>query len=171
VALSLLLQLNREALDLTVVELAPLPDGRFAEQAAPASLLHREVVLLDVYGSLYYAGARTLAARLPDPLGATAPVVVLRLRGRTALGVTSFKILTTYAQQLGEVGGRLYLSGVTPELLEQFKRAEATAAPDIDVFPATGLLGESSSDAYAAAVAWRQEQAAAHPTRHGEDLT
>ena len=35
VALSLLLQLNREAMDLAVVELVPLPDGRFAEEPAP----------------------------------------------------------------------------------------------------------------------------------------
>ena len=94
VALSLLLQLNREALDLTVVELAPEPDGQFAERPAPASLIGRSVTLLDVYGSLYYAGARTLATLLPDPEGASAPVVILRLRGRTALGATAYKVLS-----------------------------------------------------------------------------
>ncbi len=124
VALSLLLQLNREAIDLTLVELAPQPDGQFAERPAPTSLVGHEVTLLDVYGSLYYAGARTLASLLPNPQGAAAPVVVLRLRGRTALGVTSYKILTTYAAQLDEVGGRLMLSGVAPDLLAQLRRAE-----------------------------------------------
>ena len=82
VALSLLLQLNREALDLRVVQLEPQPDGQFAERPAPTSLVGHEVTLLDVYGSLYYAGARTLASLLPNPQGALAPVVVLRLRGR-----------------------------------------------------------------------------------------
>jgi SulP family sulfate permease len=155
VALSLLLQLNREALDLRVVELALLPDGRFAERPAPATLLGREAILLDVYGSLYYAGARTLAARLPDPQGATAPVVVLRLRGRTALGVTSFKILTVYARQLEDAGGRLFLSGVTPDLLKQFRRAEAAESSAIAVFPEAEVVGESSAAAYAAALKWR----------------
>jgi SulP family sulfate permease len=159
VALSLLLQLNREALDLRVVELALLPDGRFAERPAPATLLGREAILLDVYGSLYYAGARTLAARLPDPQGATAPVVVLRLRGRTALGVTSFKILTVYARQLEDAGSRLFLSGVTPDLLKQFRRAEAAESSAIAVFPEAEVVGESSAAAYAAALKWRGQHA------------
>jgi SulP family sulfate permease len=159
VALSLLLQLNREALDLRVVELALLPDGGFEERSAPTTLLGRGVTLLDVYGSLFYAGARTLAARLPDPQGAAAPVVVLRLRGRTALGVTSFKVLTVYARQLEEVGGRLFLSGVTPDLLAQFRRTEASGASAVEIFPASELLGESSAEAYAAALDWRGRRA------------
>ena len=118
------------------------------------------MVLLDVYGSLYYAGARTLAARLPDPRGAERPVVVLRLRGRTALGATSFKILTAYARQLEAAGGRLFLSGVDPALVHQFARAGREAAEGIEVFQATGTVGESSADAYRAAVAWREGQAA-----------
>jgi SulP family sulfate permease len=170
VALSLLLQLNREALDLTVVELEPRADGLFAERPAPTTLVGRGVTLLDVYGSLYYAGARTLAARLPDPQGATAPVVVLRLRGRTALGVTSFKILATYARQLEAAGGRLILSGVAPDLLEQFRRAEATDSSAVEVFLGTELVGESSSEAYAAALDWRARHEGGIP-REGEQET
>ena len=36
-ALSLLLQLNREAMDLAVVELVPRDDGRFEERPAPSA--------------------------------------------------------------------------------------------------------------------------------------
>jgi SulP family sulfate permease len=102
VALSLLLQLNREALDLRVTQLQPRPGGRFAERPAPATLPSRTVTLLDVYGSLYYAGAKTLAARLPDPGGAKRPVVVLRLRGRTRLGATSVVVIDGYAKRLAD---------------------------------------------------------------------
>jgi SulP family sulfate permease len=158
VALSLLLQLNKEALDLRVVLLVPQADGRFTERRVPASLAGNEVALLDVYGSLYYAGARTLATLLPDPTNAEAPVVVLRLRGRTALGVTSFKVLTVYARQLEASGGRLFLSGVTPALLEQFRRAGQAAADGIETFPATDVVGESSAEAYRVAVEWRTAQ-------------
>jgi sulfate permease, SulP family len=73
VALSLLLQLNRGAKDLSVVELVPAGHGRFTEQPAPATLPSDQVTILDVYGSLLYAGARTLQARLPDPAGSHAP--------------------------------------------------------------------------------------------------
>ena len=172
VALSLLLQLNREALDLTVVELVPR-----CRTGASRSGRHRRrwwaarSSLLDVYGSLYYAGARTLAARLPDPQGATAPVVVLRLRGRTALGVTSFKILTVYARQLEEAGGRLFLSGVTPDLLTQFRRAEAAESSAIAVFPEAELVGESSAEAYAAALEWRAQHAGDRAAHGGKEET
>ena len=114
------------------------------------------MTLLDVYGSLYYAGARTLASLLPNPQGASAPVVVLRLRGRTALGVTSYKILTTYGAQLAEAGGRLMLSGVAPDLLAQLRRAEHAEAKGIEVHPQTDIIGESSAAAYAAGCAWRE---------------
>jgi len=56
VALSLLLQLNTEAMDLTVVELVPRDGGQFEERPAPATLTSHHVTVLDVYGSLLYAG-------------------------------------------------------------------------------------------------------------------
>jgi len=119
--LKLLLQLNKEALDLAVVELVPRLDGRFDERPAPARLRSRDVTVIDVYGSLYYAGSRTLQAKLPDPTGAESPVVVLRLRGRTALGTTAFVVLADYAGRLEDVDGRLFLSGVDRGLLAQLQ--------------------------------------------------
>jgi sulfate permease, SulP family len=159
VALSLLLQLNKEALDLAVVELVPRLDGRFDERPAPARLRSRDVTLIDVYGSLYYAGSRTLQVKLPDPAGAESPVVVLRLRGRTALGATAFVVLAAYADRLQEVGGRLFLSGVDPGLFRQLQRARRV---DVDgrvhVFEATRVVGESSAEAYRQAQAWLDER-------------
>jgi SulP family sulfate permease len=51
------------------------------------------VTILDVYGSLLFAGARTLQAHLPDPGTARSPVVVLRRRRRTSLGATFVKVV------------------------------------------------------------------------------
>ena len=87
--ISLLLQLNQEAIDLAVVQLEVDDEGRFVETPPPARLPSHTVVVLDVYGSLFYAGSRTLQVRLPDPSGAERPAVVLRLRGRTSLGPRS----------------------------------------------------------------------------------
>jgi len=70
VVLSLLLQLNQEAVDLTLVGLKPDGTGGFAEVPAPATLASHHVTALDVYRSLLFAGARTLQTRLPDPAGA-----------------------------------------------------------------------------------------------------
>jgi sulfate permease, SulP family len=153
VALSLLLQLNTEAMDLAVVELVPREDGRFEERPAPAALTSGHVTVLDVYGSLLYAGSRTLQARLPDPAAAQSPVVVLRLRGRTTLGATFVKVVTDYADRLADAGGRLYLSGLQPDLTETLHRTGSIEGP-VRAFEATPVVGESTHTAYLDAEAW-----------------
>jgi SulP family sulfate permease len=153
VALSLLLQLNKDAMDLSVVELVPAGHGRFTERPAPASLASDQVTILDVYGSLLYAGSRTLQTRLPDPGGSRRPAVVLRLRGRTSLGSTFIKVITGYAGRLAHVDGRLYLSGLDPGLTERLRRTGRIGGP-IRTFEATPLLGESTEAARHAAEAW-----------------
>jgi SulP family sulfate permease len=155
VTLSLLLQLNREALDLKVVRLEPLPGGRFAEGPAPTRLRSHAVTLLDVYGSLYYAGAKTLAARLPETAGAERPAVVVRLRGRTRLGASAVVILDAYAERLAAGGGRLIVSGVTPELVKQLRRTgREHLDADVTTFPAADVIGDSSDAAYREAERW-----------------
>lgn len=154
VALSLILQLNREALDLRVVELVPTPDGLLREQKSPSVLMSRTVTMLDVYGSLLYAGSRTLQVRLPDPAHAQHAAVVIRLRGRNQLGATFFQVVDDYALRLADTGSRLFLSGVDPGLLEQFTRAGGPGAERITVMAATDVIGESSRAAYDRATAW-----------------
>jgi SulP family sulfate permease len=153
VALSLLLQLNAEAMDLAVVELIPRDDGRFEERPPPATLTSRQVTVLDVYGSLMYAGARTLAAHLPDPAGAQSPVVVLRLRRRTSLGATFVKVVADYASRIADADGRLYLTGLEPSLTERLRRTGHLEGP-VRAFEATPVVGESTQAAYLDAEAW-----------------
>ncbi len=153
VALSLMLQLNREALDLRVVQLVPQPDGSLLEQSAPKRVKEDSITALDVYGSLYYAGARTLQARLPQIRDAKRPVVIIRLRGRTSLGSTSLTVLSGYGDRLAEAGGRLYLSGVDADLAVLFRKTRTvTEAEDsVQLFEATPIIGESSRQAFEAA--------------------
>ncbi|MEV0287997.1 SulP family inorganic anion transporter [Kribbella sp. NPDC050820] len=155
VTLSLVLQLNQGAMDLKVVELKPAGDGRWTEHPAPEHLPSHQTIVLDVYGSLLYAGSRTLATRLPDPAGAEAPAVVLRLRGHTSVGATFVKVVADYAAALHAVGGRLYLSGVDrglAELLRRTNRVEASGP--VTVFEATELVGESTGQALHEAETW-----------------
>jgi sulfate permease, SulP family len=155
VVLSLLLQLNQEAVDLTVVRLRRGEDQRLVEAPAPATLPSREVTLLDVYGSLLFAGARTLQTRLPDPAGSELPVVVLRLRGRTTLGATAFIVLADYAERLRSAGGHLFLSGVEPDLLAQLHKTHRVDLRDaVTVVPASDTILESTQQAYDDATAW-----------------
>jgi SulP family sulfate permease len=155
VALSLILQLNRDALDLRVVQLVRTADGRFEEREAPARPADDAVTMLDVYGSLYYAGARTLQARLPDPTGTRSPAIVIRLRGRSTLGATFVIVIKQYAEQVALADGRLFLSGVGPDLVEQLHRTRVDElALRARIFEATAVVGESSEAAYDAAETW-----------------
>jgi SulP family sulfate permease len=164
VALSLLLQLNADAMDLKVVELVPQPDGTMVEKKAPTSLPSNQVTALDVYGSLLYAGSRTMQARLPAIGGASKPVVVLRLRGRTSLGTTFFVTIADYAHRLAEVDGRLYLSGVDPRLMAQFMRTgRVDLTGPVQLFSATEVVGGSTQAAYRAAQAWLVEETSERP--------
>jgi SulP family sulfate permease len=112
------------------------------------------VTALQVYGSLFYAGARTLARKLPSPADATRPVVLLRLRGKTRFGATAIDVdvLADYDERLRERGGRLYLEGLDPGVLRQLERTGKLA--EVRLFPAEAVLGESLSRAYNEAEAW-----------------
>ena len=159
VVLSLLLQLNQAALDLRVVELVPDGDGQLEERAAPARLASYRATLVDIYGSLHYAGARTLEGHLPDPAGTVSPALVLRMRGRTTLGATSLTVLANYARQLDAVRGRLYLAGLDAGLIEQARRTGAIAenAPVL-LYGAEAIVGGSSLEAFRDAQAWADAQ-------------
>ena len=163
VSLSLLLQLNQEASDLKVVELTPVAGGRWTEHPAPARLPSHRATVLDVYGSLLYAGSRTLQAKLPDPAGSEAPAVVLRLRGRTAVGATFVKVVDDYATALDAVGGRLYLSGVDHAVAKLLRRTDRLEVSEpIGVFEATELIGESTEQALREAEAWTVRHRSEH---------
>ncbi len=155
VVVSLLLQLNKEQMDLRIVRLARRADGQFVEQPMPTVLPDAEPVVLDVYGSLLYAGARTLGARLPDPRPTRRPVVILRLRGRMSLGSTFFGVVAHYADQLEAAGGRLYLSGVQADMVHRFKHSQFEDVKGrITVFRATEVLGASTLAAVRDAQDW-----------------
>lgn len=158
VVLSLLLQLNQAALDLNVVELVPQEDGRLEERAAPTRLVSHSVTLLDVYGSLHYAGARTLEHHLPDPTATESPAVVLRMRGRSTLGATFFTVLAAYARKLEAVGGRLYVAGIDPALMTQAHRTGSIPEGGlVTLYEAGPVIGHSSLEAFHDAQRWVDE--------------
>lgn len=164
VTVSLLLQLNQGLADLRVVELRQRADGAFEEFPAPAVPHDRDITVLDAYGSLLYAGARTLQTKLPDPAGAEMPVVILRLRGRMSLGATFAAVLADYVERLDRVDGHLILSGVQSPMLAKIQRNSAgRVTGSIDIFEASEVLGASTQQAIDAAHRWL----AAHA--HGDD--
>ena len=153
--LTVIFYLKSSASDVTVREIIRLKDGRFAESKPPARLPSNAVTVLDVDGSLFFAGARTLADALPRPGNVTRPVVILRLRGYTSVGATLIEVLDDYADELSEVGGRLYLSGVDQEVGKQLRRAGKLELDRVvHLIPADNIFGASTEQAMAHASAW-----------------
>jgi SulP family sulfate permease len=112
------------------------------------------VTVLDVYGSLYYAGARTLQSRLPDPAGSDSAAVILRLRGRTMVGATFIVVIDDYLARLAANHGRLFLSGVDPALVGQLGRFDRFDSPGLVVVSAQSVVGDSTREAYDLAAGW-----------------
>jgi SulP family sulfate permease len=155
VLLTIVLYLASSASDVTVRALISLGDGRFRESSPPERLPSNAVTVLDVYGSLFFAGARTLEEALPRPEGSTRPAVVLRLRGRTRVGATLIEVLDDYADELTEVGGRLYLSGLDEGLIEQLRDAgKLDLEETVRLVPADEVVGASTAQALASATEW-----------------
>jgi SulP family sulfate permease len=155
VVLSAVLYLYTSSADISVVELVERPDGRIEERKPPKYLRSNAVTVLDVYGHLFYAGARTLARLLPKPEDAKNLVVILRLRGRTTVGATLIDELSDYANQLAEVNGRLYLTGLSEDVHDQMIRTgKLREADPVHAYKATPIVGESTREAIAAARTW-----------------
>ena len=153
VVLSLMLQLNQEAMDLRVVELVRDERG-LRERQGPPELADDSVTVLDVYGSVLYAGARTLQARLPDPSGVHRPAVVLRMRGRTAVGTTFVMVVDDYVQRLERVGGKLFLSGLAPSVVQTLDASRRLHGRAVELFEAQDYVGESTGAAVDSARRW-----------------
>jgi SulP family sulfate permease len=159
VVLSALLYLYQSSGDLSVVELVEQPDGSIEERKRPHKLKDNHITVLDIYGPIFYASARTLGRLLPSPEGARNPVVVLRLRGLTKVGATLIDVLAGYARKLKEVNGRLYLSGMSEQVYQQLMSAgKLRDASHIITYDATPIRGQSTRAAIAHAQDWLVSQ-------------
>jgi SulP family sulfate permease len=157
VLLAILFFLFSSASDIRIGALEPTEAGGFVEREPPSVLPSDATPVLDVYGSLFFAGARTLAERLPHTGDAKRPAVVLRLRGRTRVGATLVDVLEDYAADLAEVGGRLYLSGVDDEIADLLRRSGMLLRhTNVEIVPVRPELGASTERALAAARRWHE---------------
>jgi SulP family sulfate permease len=155
---AVVLYVYSSASDVRVRALVPGDDGEIHVVEAPEALPGRSVTVLEVYGSLFFAAARTMREMLPAPSDADHPVVVLRLRGNNQIGATLIDALNDYAHELANAGGRLYLSGMDKSVSDRLERAKRLDFDEeVLLFPATDILGESTRDAIGAANDWLRE--------------
>jgi SulP family sulfate permease len=157
--LSAMLYLYQSSGDLSVVELVEQPDGFIEERKRSHRLKDNHITVLDIYGPVFYASARTLGRLLPSPEGARNPVVVLRLRGLTKVGATLIDVLAGYARKLKDANGRLYLSGMSEQVYQQLTGAGKLRGVDhVQTYDATPIRGQSTRAAIAHAREWLVSQ-------------
>ncbi len=131
VGISTLLFVIVRSSDLVVKQIVIVGD-RWREQDPPATVPPNEVLLIQPYGSLFFASASTFEKLLPAVSSETQnSVVIIRFRGRTDLGSTLTETLARYAEALQaadskmmivsdskRVLGQLAATGVTPVIGE-----------------------------------------------------
>jgi SulP family sulfate permease len=152
VAISMLLYVMRTSKKVDVLQLVPVPGGFPEQRPAPRELASRDVVILRVRGSLFFATAQALEEGLPSVGDAKAPVVILILRDFEDIGSTVLKCLKRYAAKLQLQGGALMLVGINEQLAGQFDRTGTTdAIGSQNIFREKPELGIALNEALASA--------------------
>jgi SulP family sulfate permease len=149
----------------TIVEIIPVDQGFPDERPAPKILPSDAVTVLHLYGSLFFAGARTLEDRLPTSADTRNAVLILSLRGHGEMGSTFLNVLRRYVQALRAGGNTLLLIGTEARLHEQLQ--QTGLLPEIGVANVfdVGGVGESTRVAVARAEALIHSGAALRTVR------
>jgi SulP family sulfate permease len=157
-ALSIVLQVFRQSNKIVVKQWVLQPEGFPLEQPAPRQLPSHQLTILHVYGSLFFAAAKSMEEMLPDASNASHAVVAINLRGKSEIGSTFVTVLQHYARRLQAHGSKLMLVGVDPAVRDQLaKTGVLKDIGDENVFVATPQLGVALNQAVAAATAWLRE--------------
>jgi len=155
VALSILLFVFRQSNKVVVTEVVPVSGGFPEERPAPKALPSHQLTMLLVYGSLFFAAAKSLEEMLPEVDEASGAVVAIGLRGKAEIGSTFVGVLQRYAEALHAHESKLMLVGVEPGVRNQLAKTGLLALiGDENIFMATPRLGEAMNQAATAAHAW-----------------
>ena len=156
VGVSVILHIVRQSNQVTIRQRRLDPDGHLIETDPPAQLPANAVVVLQPYGSLFFAAAPVFESALPA-VAATSrhSVVILRLRGRSDLGSTFMDVLYRYAQALAAVGSRLVIVSTNDRIDEQLAVTGITdvIGPD-SIYRGDERVGASVTRAQADAAVW-----------------
>ncbi|MGI9584980.1 MAG: SulP family inorganic anion transporter [Acidimicrobiia bacterium] len=145
-------QSNRVAIKRWVIT----DDGNMREVEPPATVGEHEVIVLQPYGSLFFAAAPVFEELLPDVEATSGnSVVILRLRGRTDLGSTFMDVLRRYAESLNEVSSKLVIISADENIHQQLAATRVTAAVGTDnIYTSDEWVGATLKAAYSDAVTW-----------------
>ena len=161
VGIATILHVVQQSNRLTMKQLLITDDGRIREQEPPEVLSSGGVVVLQPYGSVFYATAPAMEAQLPEVLPSSRrSVVILRARGASEFGATLTEVLSRYMTRLEAVGGKLVIVTDNPRIRDQLR---ATGAMDQlgeeNFYVGSEWLGETVKRAQEDAVEWVAREA------------
>ena len=156
VGLSVILHVLRQSNQVSIKRRQIDPEGNFIETDPPVRLPAEEVVILQPYGSLFFAAAPVFEAALPALTDASRhSVVILRLRGRSDLGTTFMDVLHRYAQGLATLDSKLVIVSANQRIQEQLA---VTGITDLigaeNLYTGDERVGATVKRAHADAMAW-----------------
>lgn len=135
-------------------------EGRLREIDRPDQVGQNEVIVLQPYGSLFFASAPVFEDELPDVTETSNnSVVILRLRGKSDLGSTFMEVVLRYATSLLEVNSKLMLAYQSDRVHDQL---QATGVADLlgeeNIYESDEWLGATVTRAYRDAEEWIRER-------------
>jgi SulP family sulfate permease len=157
--LSIVLHVFRQSNKVVVTQWVLQPQGFPLEQPAPKQVPSNQLTLLHIYGSLFFAAAKSVEEMLPDVNDARHAVVAIGLRGQGEIGSTFMTVLKRYTEALQAHESKLMLVGIDATERDQLtKTGLLTLIGAENVFLATPQLGEAMNQAVEAAHAWLGQQ-------------
>ncbi|WP_109208563.1 MULTISPECIES: SulP family inorganic anion transporter [Microbacterium] len=126
-------------------------DGRMRETDPPAVVPPGEVLVLQPYGSLFFASAPVFERQLPDvSRESSGSVVIVRLRGTDEIGLSHVEVLRRFAHELRDAGSTLKVVATADRVISQLEAGGLTADIGVDnVYRGTEWVGEGLRRAYA----------------------
>lgn len=119
--------------------------GRMREEDPPSVVPGRQVLILQPYGSLFFASAPVVEKQLPQVDGTSrGAAVVIRLRGTDQVGLALVEVLRRYAAQLDAMEATLRIVASEQRVLTQLERSGLTAELGADrVYAGTEWVGSA----------------------------
>jgi sulfate permease, SulP family len=128
--------------------------GRLRESDPPATIPAGEVVVLQPYGSLFFASAPVFEHQLPAVSRASAgSVVIVRLRGTDQIGLSLIEVLRRYAHDLRDADSSLKLVISEQRVLDLVESSGlASELGAENVYRSTEWVGETLRRAHSDAI-------------------
>ncbi len=156
VGISMILYIINQSNEVVIKRRLIDDEGNVREVDTPSEVPANEVVVLQPYGSLFFASAPVFEEALPNVTDETRhAVVILRLRGRNDLGSTFMEVLYRYAEALRDADSKLVLVSASENIHEQLAATRVTSVVGTqNIYTSDEWVGRTIKRAHHDATEW-----------------